>query len=112
MNYILPHAARCGGERDMSQKISGHTKGKWTVCTDNVVQIGATYFVAPISPDVHMSAADARLIAAAPCLLAALEVAEREIIDAIEAQTGREFTERDATRALHKVRAAIAKART
>jgi hypothetical protein len=72
----------------MSQEISGHTKGKWTVCTDNVVQIGTTYFVAPISPDVHMSAADARLIAAAPDLLAALDLAVREMRAVRDDSTG------------------------
>jgi hypothetical protein len=105
----------------MSQEISGHTKGPWVVddssgarcyIRQNIHQVGLMAVAQVCKRPWSEQQANARLIADAPDMLAALEVAEREIIDAIEAQTGREFTERDATRALHKVRAAIAKART
>jgi cytochrome c-type biogenesis protein CcmH/NrfG len=77
----------------MSQEISGHTRGAH--------EVNALLYANRCE----------ELEAQRDDLLAALETAERAIIDATEAQTGREFSERDAPPSLHKVRAAIAKAK-
>ena len=83
--------------------MSAHTPGPWVVDGSRVRGSGGRDWVCETSPGGRFSKsvreendADARLIAAAPDLLAACETAERLLLDGV----GRE-----------KVRAAIAKAR-
>ena len=82
-----------------------HTPGPWVVCD---YELGLKAISTPNIkhyPATEIDAADARLIAAAPELLAVLE----EIVKAIDFERGASETE-DAERLLIAARAAIAKA--
>ena len=92
----------------------GHTPGPWFVnedCVEGPGPEGARdVTVAVVYGDNADRAANARLIAAAPELLAALKMAKDELVDVYEEAYPNDESDNDVTEAIDKAIAAIAKA--